>query len=236
MPGEELGTAEPMTTHSEVSNRRSMPSKASGLLYGLGFGGFIDGIVLHQILQWHHMVSDVRLPTTTVAGLEVNTLADGFFHAATWFFVLAGSITAIKAWREGRLAPSWSFHFGLILTGWASSTWSRASWTTTSWACIMFGTTWGHRCRGTSPSWRLGRVRSSAGGCCTSVARLPCSSARHQKTVYPSQQPPSAHQREASRVHQLGRGEPSATLRALEASPRSSQAAPARCRTNPITR
>jgi uncharacterized membrane protein len=35
------------------------PSKASGLLYGLGLGGFIDGIVLHQILQWHHMVSDV---------------------------------------------------------------------------------------------------------------------------------------------------------------------------------
>jgi uncharacterized membrane protein len=53
-----------------------------------------------------------------VAGLEVNTLADGFFHVATWFLVLAGSITAIRAWREGRLAPSWSFHFGLVLTGW----------------------------------------------------------------------------------------------------------------------
>ena len=24
------------------------PSKVSGLLYGLGLGGFIDGIVLHQ--------------------------------------------------------------------------------------------------------------------------------------------------------------------------------------------
>ena len=36
---------------------------------------------------------------------------------ATWFLVLAGSITAIKAWRDGRLAPSWSFHFGLVLTG-----------------------------------------------------------------------------------------------------------------------
>jgi uncharacterized membrane protein len=96
-----------------------MPSKASGLLYGLGLGGFVDGIVLHQILQWHHMVSHVEgYPTDTVAGLELNTLADGFFHVATWFFVLAGSITAVKAWREGRLAPSWSFHFGLILTGW----------------------------------------------------------------------------------------------------------------------
>ena len=32
----------------------------SGLLYGLGLGGFIDGIVLHQILQWHHMVTHSR--------------------------------------------------------------------------------------------------------------------------------------------------------------------------------
>lgn len=96
-----------------------MPSKAAGLLYGLGFGGFIDGILLHQILQWHHMVSHVEAyPTDTVAGLEINTLADGFFHVATWFLVLAGSIMAIKAWREGRFAPSWSFHFGLVLVGW----------------------------------------------------------------------------------------------------------------------
>ena len=95
------------------------PTRLSGLLYGLGLGGFIDGIVLHQILQWHHMVSDVHdYPTDTVAGLEVNTLADGFFHVATWLFVLAGSVTALTAWREGRLAPSWSFHFGLVVAGW----------------------------------------------------------------------------------------------------------------------
>jgi len=101
-----------------VTERRP-PSRASGLLYGLGLGGFVDGIVLHQVFQWHHMVSHVDgYPTDTVAGLEVNTLADGFFHLATWFLVLAGSITAISAWRSGRLAPSWSFHFGLVLAGW----------------------------------------------------------------------------------------------------------------------
>jgi uncharacterized membrane protein len=95
------------------------PSKLSGLLYGLGFGGFVDGIVLHQLLQWHHMVSDVEdHAPTTLAGLEVNTMADGFFHLATWLLVLAGSITTIVQWRKGRLAPSWSFHFGLVLAGW----------------------------------------------------------------------------------------------------------------------
>jgi uncharacterized membrane protein len=98
-----------------------MPLKAAGLLYGLGLGGFIDGIVLHQVLQWHHMLSHVaKYPTDTVAGLEVNTLADGFFHVATWFLVLSGSIAAIRSWREGRLAPSWSYHFGLVLVGWGS--------------------------------------------------------------------------------------------------------------------
>lgn len=32
---------------------RSFPA-AAGILFGLGLGGFFDGIVLHQILQWHH--------------------------------------------------------------------------------------------------------------------------------------------------------------------------------------
>ncbi len=88
-------------------------------MLGLGLGGFLDGIVLHQILQWHHMVSHVPgYPVTTVAGLEMNTVADGFFHLATWFLVLAGSVVAVASWQKGRLAPSWSFHFGLVLAGW----------------------------------------------------------------------------------------------------------------------
>jgi len=108
-----------MTAPSAISGRWTMPSKASGLLYGLGLGGFVDGIVLHQILQWHHILSHVgEFPPTTVSGLEVNTLADGVFHVVTWILVLGGSITTLKAWREGRLAPSWSFHFGLVLAGW----------------------------------------------------------------------------------------------------------------------
>src|SRR3954462_2241772 len=94
-----------------------LPPRTPGLLFGLGLGGFVDGIVLHQILQWHHMVS-ARTPPTTLAGLEINTVADGFFHVGTWLLVLAASITTITAWRQGRLAPSWSFHFGLVLAGW----------------------------------------------------------------------------------------------------------------------
>jgi uncharacterized membrane protein len=95
------------------------PSRASGLLYGLGFGGFVDGIVLHQVLQWHHMASavDGRAPTT-LEGLEFNTAADGFFHLATWLLVFAAMVTTLVAWRQGRLPPNWRFHFGLVLAGW----------------------------------------------------------------------------------------------------------------------
>ncbi|RBY90096.1 DUF2243 domain-containing protein [Blastococcus sp. TBT05-19] len=110
-----MATPDPHTPHPRTAGR--MPSRATGLLYGLGFGGFVDGIVLHQILQWHHMVSAVEAPTT-LAGLELNTTADGLFHAATWVLAFAGTLTALVAWRQGRIAPSWSFHLGLVVAGW----------------------------------------------------------------------------------------------------------------------
>lgn len=107
------------TTRTAGTTLPAPPPKAASLLYGIGLGGFIDGIVLHQILQWHHMVSHVEdYPVTTVAGLEVNTLADGFFHLATWVCVLVASLLTLHSWRLGRLAPSWSLHFGLVLAGW----------------------------------------------------------------------------------------------------------------------
>jgi uncharacterized membrane protein len=93
--------------------------KAPGFLLGLGLGGFLDGIVLHQILQWHHMVSATEEhPMSTVAGLEVNTVADGFFHLVTWFVVVGASIVTLAQWRQGRLPPSWRFHLGGVVAGW----------------------------------------------------------------------------------------------------------------------
>jgi uncharacterized membrane protein len=88
---------------------------------GIGFGGFVDGIVLHQLLQWHHLLSDEgSFPTDTVAGLEGNTVADGVFHVATWLFVLVGSVALVRAWRDGRLAPPWRSHVGMLLAGWGA--------------------------------------------------------------------------------------------------------------------
>jgi uncharacterized membrane protein len=86
---------------------------------GIGFGGFVDGIVLHQILQWHHMLTDEGYcPAGTVIGIEDNSLAEGFFHVAAWLAVMAGTIAATRAWQRGELAPPWGSHFGGLLLGW----------------------------------------------------------------------------------------------------------------------
>src|SRR3954467_2226752 len=82
------------------------PPKLPGFLLGVGLGGFVDGIVFHQILQWHHMLTATGdHPAGTVAGLEDNTLADGFFHLATWFFVAGAMLLAVRAWQRRELAP-----------------------------------------------------------------------------------------------------------------------------------
>src|SRR4051812_40678733 len=67
-----------------------------GILLGVGLGGFFDGIVLHQILQWHHMLS-TPVPATTIENLELNTIGDGVFHAATWIVTLAGVFTLMAS-------------------------------------------------------------------------------------------------------------------------------------------
>jgi uncharacterized membrane protein len=90
-----------------------------GLLLGVGLGGFVDGIVLHQILQWHHMLTaEGCCPATTVAGLEDNTLADGFFHASTWIALVVGMSAMLRLWQRGRMAPPWRRQVGLALAGW----------------------------------------------------------------------------------------------------------------------
>jgi uncharacterized membrane protein len=89
-----------------------------GVLLGIGLGGFLDGIVLHQVLQWHHMLtSHGDYPATTVAGLETNTLWDGLFHLVAWLATVAG---VVLLWR-GR-AASWPARLltGLVLAGWGA--------------------------------------------------------------------------------------------------------------------
>src|SRR4029453_2422664 len=100
---------------SEAVSRPRLP----GLLLRIGLGGFVDGIVLHQILQWHHMLtSEGDYPKTTVAGLETNTLWDGLFHAVAWIAVAVGVGFSGGAPRTGdRLSAAEPFSGGCCSAG-----------------------------------------------------------------------------------------------------------------------
>jgi uncharacterized membrane protein len=92
--------------------------RAPGLLLGIGLGGFLDGILLHQVLQWHHLLSS-DYPVDTVNGLRMNTLADGMFHVVTWLAVLAG-LALLYARLTGSPRQAWgsSELWGWMLAGW----------------------------------------------------------------------------------------------------------------------
>ena len=67
-------------------------------VFGFGFSGLIDVLVLHHVLQWHHLVSGIY-PMDTVDGLRINIFADGLFSVG--MLVIAG-IGAGLLWRAER--------------------------------------------------------------------------------------------------------------------------------------
>jgi len=90
----------------------------SGIVLGLGLGGFIDGIVLHQVLQWHSMGSAV-LPPVTMAAMSQNMMWDGLFHMATWILTVAGVSMLRREGEWGRAVSATAFT-GDLLLGWGT--------------------------------------------------------------------------------------------------------------------
>jgi uncharacterized membrane protein len=100
---------------SVQSNPR--PLASAGLLLGIGMGGFVDGIVFHQILQLHNMLSARRTPDSLV-NLEVNMVWDGLFHAFTWITTAAGLYLLFRAGRRAEVPWSGRILLGSMLAGW----------------------------------------------------------------------------------------------------------------------
>lgn len=59
----------------------------AGLVLGAGLGGFVDGIVAHQLLEWHHLLSGWY---PAASAMRINMVADGLFHLACLLAVLVG--------------------------------------------------------------------------------------------------------------------------------------------------
>jgi uncharacterized membrane protein len=95
------------------------PIISAGLLLGAGLGGFVDGIVLHQILQWHNLLSSVHPPLDLVS-MKLNMLWDGIFHAFTWTLTVAGLARLWIAGKRADVAWSTKTFVGSLFLGWGS--------------------------------------------------------------------------------------------------------------------
>jgi uncharacterized membrane protein len=76
------------------------PAFVAATTLGIGMGGFFDGVVFHQILQLHNMLS-ARIAPTTLGGAKINMVWDGVFHAAVWLVTLLGIVLLWRAARRG---------------------------------------------------------------------------------------------------------------------------------------
>ncbi|MEU0098639.1 DUF2243 domain-containing protein [Streptomyces sp. NPDC006267] len=116
-----------MAGESRAGSTRPRGIQLPGIVLGVGMGGFIDGILLHQLLQWHHMLSSTDedhigvkyYNPHTVSGLEMNTLWDGIFHTVCWLSVLLGlAILHSRVTRNRRRVWTSRVLWGWMLVGW----------------------------------------------------------------------------------------------------------------------
>lgn len=87
-----------------VVSRPAAQAFGAGCL-GFAFGGFFDGILLHQIFQWHHLLTGVADP----ADLRFQVLADGLFHAAMYVIGCVG-LALLWSVRTGFNRPGAGLH------------------------------------------------------------------------------------------------------------------------------
>lgn len=99
------------------------PLASAGTMLGIGMGGFVDGILFHQLLQLHNMLS-AKYPVrdvpaeTLIVNLEVNMFWDGLFHAFTWTMTAIGLAMLWRAVRRVEVPLSTRTFIGSLALGW----------------------------------------------------------------------------------------------------------------------
>lgn len=108
------------TKIAAISNKQVLspvPLTTASMVLGIGMGGFIDGIVLHQILQVHEMLSN-KIPATGYIGKSINMFWDGIFHFFCMIVVLVGIILMWKLLFRKDTDRSGKLFGGGLLLGW----------------------------------------------------------------------------------------------------------------------
>src|SRR5919107_5232910 len=80
-----------MTLTKKVFNVDSSNLRATvaAILLGIGLAGLLDTIIFHQILQWHHMVSN-KISPSSLESIQINILWDGLFLAFALIVTILG--------------------------------------------------------------------------------------------------------------------------------------------------
>ncbi len=86
--------------------RRSL---VAGLLVGVGFAAFVDEVVFHQLLHWHHFYDR----GTPAAGL----VSDGALHAGSWLATVVGLFVFADLQRRAAAAHRRVVAGGLVGAG-----------------------------------------------------------------------------------------------------------------------
>lgn len=94
-----------------------VPLTAAATVTGIGVGGFIDGIVFHQILQWHEMISNKIAPVNYIAK-SVNMFWDGIFHAFTLMVTITGIVLLWRLIKQTNIDRSGNLLVGGLVLGW----------------------------------------------------------------------------------------------------------------------
>lgn len=99
-----------------IPKESTRPLVVAGMVLGIGMGGFVDGILFHQILQLHNMLSN-WVPRDTLVHEQINMTWDGFFHAFTWLMVALGIALLWGAVTRPGVLLSGKALWGAILLG-----------------------------------------------------------------------------------------------------------------------
>jgi uncharacterized membrane protein len=100
-----------------MPDHTTRPLVRAGVVLGIGVGGFIDGVFLHQIFQVHAMLS-AKVPLDSMANMKTNMTADGLFHAAMLLAVVIGIAMLFNAAKRDEVRWSGRALSGAMLMGW----------------------------------------------------------------------------------------------------------------------
>lgn len=102
---------------------------SAGVFLGLGSVAFLDEVVFHQLLHWHHFYDR--------SSSSMGLVSDGLFHAFSWFATVAGLLLMVGLVRDAKFAKL-TFAAGMLTERDSSS--CMTAWSSIScWACTRSG-------------------------------------------------------------------------------------------------